>query len=51
MQGMFRIGTVDEIMNERTLSEMYGIPVEVDSFNGHRIVVARREAEEAPGRV
>jgi hypothetical protein len=22
---------------------MYGIPVEVDSFNGHRIVVARRD--------
>jgi len=43
VQGGFRIGTVDEIMNERTLSAMYGVPVEVDSFNGHRIVVARRE--------
>ncbi|HKG94346.1 MAG TPA: hypothetical protein VKA84_20710, partial [Gemmatimonadaceae bacterium] len=43
VEGGFRIGTVDEIMNERTLSAMYGIPVEVDSFNGHRIVVARRE--------
>jgi len=42
VQGGFRIGTVDEIMNERTLSAMYGVPVEVDSFNGHRIVVARR---------
>jgi ABC-type Mn2+/Zn2+ transport system ATPase subunit len=38
----FRIGTVDEIMTEQTLTEMYRIPVEVDSFNGHRIVVARR---------
>ena len=27
---------------ERTLSELYGIPVEVDSFAGHRIVLARR---------
>jgi manganese/zinc/iron transport system ATP- binding protein len=39
----FRIGRVSEIMTEQTLSQMYGIPVEVDSFNGHRIVVARRE--------
>jgi hypothetical protein len=26
---------------------MYGIPVEVDSFDGHRIVVARRQSAEA----
>ncbi|MFL5577376.1 MAG: metal ABC transporter ATP-binding protein [Gemmatimonadaceae bacterium] len=43
VNGGFRIGTVDEIMSEATLSAMYGIPVEVDSFNGHRIVVARRD--------
>jgi ABC-type Mn2+/Zn2+ transport system ATPase subunit len=42
LEGAFRIGTVSEIMTERALSDMYGIPVEVDSFNGHRIVVARR---------
>jgi len=42
--GGFRIGTVDEIMTEPVLSEMYGIPVEVDSFEGHRIVLARRFA-------
>ena len=42
--GGFRIGTVDEIMTEGVLSEMYGIPVEVDSFEGHRIVLARRFA-------
>jgi manganese/zinc/iron transport system ATP- binding protein len=41
--GSFRIGPVDEIMTEHTLSEMYGIPVEVDSFSGHRIVLARRD--------
>jgi ABC-type cobalamin/Fe3+-siderophores transport system ATPase subunit len=41
--GGFRIGSVDEIMSERTLSEMYGIPVEVDSLNGHRIVLARAD--------
>ncbi|HKP75823.1 MAG TPA: metal ABC transporter ATP-binding protein [Longimicrobiaceae bacterium] len=40
--GGFRIGAVDEIMTEPVLSEMYGIPVEVDSFEGHRIVLARR---------
>ena len=32
---------------EQALSQMYGIPVEVDSFDGHRIVVARRQAPEA----
>ncbi|HVG45979.1 MAG TPA: metal ABC transporter ATP-binding protein, partial [Longimicrobium sp.] len=37
--GGFRIGSVDEIMTVPVLSEMYGIPVEVDSFNGHRIVL------------
>jgi ABC-type Mn2+/Zn2+ transport system ATPase subunit len=42
MRGGFRVGTVDEIMTEDVLSAMYGIPVEVDTFNGHRIVVARR---------
>jgi hypothetical protein len=30
---------------------MYGIPVEVDSFNGHRIVVARRELPATSARV
>ena len=42
LEGSFRLGTVDEVMNEHVLSGMYGIPVEVDRFNGHRIVVARR---------
>ena len=44
LEGAFRIGSVDEIMNEQTLSAMYGIPVEVDAFDGHRIVVARRRS-------
>ncbi|HUO52323.1 MAG TPA: metal ABC transporter ATP-binding protein [Gemmatimonadaceae bacterium] len=43
LEGGFRIGPVDEIMTEETLSAMYGIPVEVDSHGGHRIVLARRE--------
>ena len=43
VEGGFRIGTTDEIMTEQALSEMYGIPVEVNSFDGHRIVVARRQ--------
>ncbi|MFL5381015.1 MAG: metal ABC transporter ATP-binding protein [Longimicrobiaceae bacterium] len=48
--GGFRIGSVDEIMTVPVLSEMYGIPVEVDSFNGHRIVLARRFGGEEAGR-
>jgi ABC-type Mn2+/Zn2+ transport system ATPase subunit len=47
VEGGFRIGTVDEIMNEETLTEMYKIPVDVDSFNGHRIVLARRSSPAA----
>ena len=43
MAGHFRVGSVPEIMNEQTLSHMYGIPVEVDEVHGHRIVVARRD--------
>jgi zinc/manganese transport system ATP-binding protein len=49
VEGGFRIGTTDEIMTEQALSEMYGIPVEVDSFGGHRIVVARRHTAEPAG--
>lgn len=42
MQGMFRIGTVDEIMTEEILSSMYGIPVQVEQMaGGHRVVTAR----------
>jgi ABC-type Mn2+/Zn2+ transport system ATPase subunit len=40
----FRIGTVAQIMTEETLTQMYGIPVDVDVMDGHRIVVARRQA-------
>ena len=44
LEGAFRVGEVDEIMTEETLSEMYGIPVEVSSFGDHRMVFARRTA-------
>jgi hypothetical protein len=43
MEGAFRIGSVDQILDEHTLSSMYGIAVEVDELHGHRIVVARRQ--------
>jgi ABC-type Mn2+/Zn2+ transport system ATPase subunit len=42
----FRIGPVGEIMTEAVLTQMYGIPVDVDEMHGHRIVVARRTAPE-----
>jgi len=42
-EGAFRIGSVDEMVTEQTLSEMYGIPVQVDEVHRHRIVVARRD--------
>ena len=49
VEGGFRIGTTDEIMTEQALSQMYGIPVEVNSVEGHRIVVARRRMGEGEG--
>ncbi len=36
-----RLGTVPEIINEAVLTEVYGLPVEVNSFDGHRVVLAR----------
>lgn len=51
MEGGFRIGTVEDIVNEQTLTSMYGIPVEVDHMHGHRIVVARRPPPGEPVRV
>ena len=45
----FRIGTVAQIMTEETLTQMYGIPVDVDEMHGHRIVVARRPARNSNG--
>lgn len=51
MEGAFRIGGVAEIVNETTLTSMYGIPVEVDEMHGHRIVVARRRPPGAPVKV
>ncbi|MEO6526173.1 MAG: metal ABC transporter ATP-binding protein [Gemmatimonadaceae bacterium] len=45
----FRIGTVAEIMTEATLTQMYGIAVDVDEMHGHRIVVARRSADQRVG--
>jgi ABC-type Mn2+/Zn2+ transport system ATPase subunit len=41
--GGFRIGTVSEVFTEPALTRMYGVPVDVDSLNGHRVVVVRRE--------
>ncbi|MGH7662805.1 MAG: metal ABC transporter ATP-binding protein [Gemmatimonadaceae bacterium] len=49
-EGRFRIGAVDEIMNQSTLGAIYGIPVDVESFGGHRIVVARRTKTPRGGR-
>ncbi len=35
-----RLGTVSEIISKEVLSQVYGLPVEVNSFDGHRVVVA-----------
>ncbi|MGE3614507.1 MAG: metal ABC transporter ATP-binding protein [Gemmatimonadales bacterium] len=40
-EGRVRLGAVEEIISERVLGEVYGLPVQVDSFDGHLVVVAR----------
>jgi ABC-type Mn2+/Zn2+ transport system ATPase subunit len=40
------VGSVEEVMTQQALSAMYGIPVEVSSFGGHRIVLAKRVRDE-----
>ena len=35
------------IITEETLSGVYGIDVEVDSLNGHRLILARRHGRES----
>jgi ABC-type Mn2+/Zn2+ transport system ATPase subunit len=42
VNGEIRLGPVDQILTEKALTELYGIPVEVSVFSGHRIVLARR---------
>lgn len=38
VNGQFRIGTPDEVMNSETLSELYGTDVEVARVGGHLVV-------------
>ncbi|MCF8570021.1 metal ABC transporter ATP-binding protein [Gordonia sp. HY002] len=42
--GRFRIGTVDEVMNSRTLSDLYGSPIEVVQIGGRLIVVGGEDS-------
>ena len=41
VNGRLRIGPVEEVLTEASLSNLYGIPVEVESIGNHRIVLAR----------
>jgi ABC-type Mn2+/Zn2+ transport system ATPase subunit len=50
-EGGYVVGAVGEVMTQQSLSAMYGIPVEVSSFEGHRIVLARRTPNGEPPHV
>lgn len=41
-EGGYVVGDVSDVLTQQALSAMYGIPVEVSSFEGHRIVLAQR---------
>ncbi|HEX4932939.1 MAG TPA: metal ABC transporter ATP-binding protein [Gemmatimonadaceae bacterium] len=45
VRGRIRVGPVEEILTEETLQEVYGIPVDVKRFNGHRVVLAKRSGD------
>jgi ABC-type Mn2+/Zn2+ transport system ATPase subunit len=40
LEGKFQIGATEEILSERNLSDLYGIPVEVDEVGGKRLIFA-----------
>lgn len=42
-RGQYRLGTLEEIMNSETLSELYGAPVEVLRHKGRLLVYASHE--------
>lgn len=44
--GRFRIGTVDEVLNSATLTELYGSPIEVIRSGGRILVAGVPEAHE-----
>lgn len=39
--GKVRLGGVDEILSDAVLGDVYGLPVTVHSFDGHRVIVGR----------
>lgn len=41
--GRFRIGTVDQVLNAQTLSDLYGTPIEVIRAHGRLVVVGMPE--------
>ena len=45
VDGRFRIGTPDEVMNSRTLSELYGSNVEVARVGGKLVVTGTEDAD------
>ncbi|MGH4009086.1 MAG: ABC transporter ATP-binding protein, partial [Pseudonocardiaceae bacterium] len=43
VDGQFRIGTPDEVMNSATLSQLYGTDVEVIKVRGRLLVIGTPE--------
>jgi len=45
--GKFRTGTVDDVLTSGTLSDLYGVPIEVLQVNGRIVVAGIPEADES----
>ncbi|MEX2281279.1 MAG: metal ABC transporter ATP-binding protein [Gemmatimonadota bacterium] len=50
-EGKFQIGLTEDVLTEENLSDLYGIPVEVDEVAGKRLIFPGRRTEEDPPRI
>jgi ABC-type Mn2+/Zn2+ transport system ATPase subunit len=49
-EGKFQIGRTEDVLTEKNLSDLYGIPVEVDEVGGKRLIFAAERARKQPPR-
>lgn len=46
--GIFRTGSMDEMVRDDVMTELYGLPVRVARIGNHRVVLRRQDAEGPP---
>lgn len=43
-EGVFRVGSIDEMVREDVLGELYGVPVRIGAVGDHRVVMRQADA-------